>query len=235
MNTQNNIGKKYDWDNKTRICPFCGKELPFCKDCNCPEATEKRLEWEREYEEDKRERERKIIYSRLKRAGVCKRYFDAEHEDANRLAEKVLEGTSIFISGSESTFLGCSVLRELALTANTRMKFLDVQTYFQLMFKQPIETVEDYGKTAVLMLDGLGNGYSNSMTVPLLFQLVNTRYNEAKPTIYASQYGFYDLFVRLGRNENDKSAVEALKLKMKENCVGWRMQTINNLSEREGA
>ena len=235
MNTQNKIGKKYDWDNKTRICPSCGKELPFCKDCDCPDATAQRLEWMREFEEEKKERERKTVYSRLKRAGVCSRFLDVQHEDAKHLSAKVLEGTSVFVTGNNSTLLGCSVLRELALTANMRLKFLDTQTYFQLMFKLPVETIEDYGKAEVLMLDGLGNGYSNSMKIHLLFQLVNARYNEAKPTIYASAFEFDDLFKKLGRNEQDKSAIEALKSKMKDNCIGWRMRTKESVNDKSSA
>ncbi len=217
-----------NWNNKTRICPFCGRELLFYKQCDCEEATAQRLEWEREFEEEKKERERKIVYSKLKRAGVPSRYIDVHHEDAKVLAFKISEGTSIFISGANSTLFGCSILNELALTANKRMKFLDATIFCQLMFKQPVETIEDYGKADVLMLNALGNGYANSMTVPFLYQLVNARYNEAKPTIYASSLEFEELIKRLGRNSQDKSDIEVLKSLMKDNCVGWRVQAEHN-------
>lgn len=213
---------------RTKVCPYCNKELPLFKNCDCPEATAKRQEWEQEYEEEKKERERKLVYAKLKRAGVGARFLDAKDENAKQLATKILEGTSLFITGADATSLGCAIMRELALTCNKRMKFLDAQIYFQMMFKHPVETIEDFGKADVLLLDGLGNGYSNSMTIPFLYELINSRYNEDKPTIYTSSYELDELFKILGRNEQDKSSVEELKAKMKTNCIGWRVQAAND-------
>ncbi len=231
----NQVNRFDNLAQRTKVCPYCNKELTLFKNCDCPEATVKRQEWEQEYEEEKKELERKLVYAKLKRAGVGARFLDAKDENAKQLATKILEGTSLFITGGDATSLGCAIMRELALTCNKRMKFLDAQIYLQMMFKQPVETINDYGKADVLLLDGLGNGYSNSMTIPFMFQLVNARYNEDKPTIYVSVFEFDELFKKLGHNEQDKSAIEALKSRMKENTVGWRIQTENDYKDEKGA
>ena len=58
----------------------------------------------------------------------------------------------------------------------------------------------------VLVIDDLGKENANAWALTTLFQIINSRYEDGKPTIYTSQYDLQSLQRRMSRQHESESA-----------------------------
>ena len=70
----------------------------------------------------------------------------------------------------------------------------------------------------VLVIDDLGKENANAWALTTLFQIINSRYEDGKPTIYTSQYDLQSLQRRMSRQRESESA-EAIVSRICETSV----------------
>ena len=220
-------------------CPYCGKKLErrgisvggrvlwvSHEPCGCPGETEQ-AEKQAAYEAAERlEEDRK----RLTRAGIARRYLDAEISDPICLAYvksyPAGRGIGLYIHGRVGTWKSTNasgIARTLLLSGRTvimtsALKILsDVRETFDSRSSAK-EELDRYLRCEVLVLDDLGKESASPWSVMTLFDVVNTRYEAMLPTIYTSQYDLESLGRRLSR-AHERETADAIVSRIRETCI----------------
>ena len=220
-------------------CPHCGKPLGrrginvggrmlwvSHEPCGCPgevEQAEKQAAFEaaERLEEDRR---------KLLRAGIPRRFLDAEISDPTCLAYvksyPAGKGIGLFIHGKVGTWKSTNasgvartlILSGRALIMTSALKILsDVRDTFDSRSSAK-EELDRYLRCEVLVLDDLGKESASPWSVMTLFDVVNTRYEAMLPTIYTSQYDLEALGRRLSR-AHERETADAIVSRIRETCI----------------
>jgi DNA replication protein DnaC/primosomal protein DnaI len=194
--------------------------------CGCPGEVEQ-AEKQAAYEAAERlEEDRK----RLTRAGIARRYLDAEISDPICLAYvksyPAGRGIGLYIHGRVGTWKSTNasgIARTLLLSGRTvimtsALKILsDVRETFDSRSSAK-EELDRYLRCEVLVLDDLGKESASPWSVMTLFDVVNTRYEAMLPTIYTSQYDLESLGRRLSR-AHERETADAIVSRIRETCI----------------
>ena len=221
------------------ICPHCGRKLErrgisvggrvlwvSHEPCGCPGEVEQAemqaaLEAAGRLEEDRK---------RLTRAGIARRFLDAEISDPTCLAYvksyPAGKGIGLYIHGRVGTWKSTNasgIARTLLLSGRSvvmtsALKILsDVRETFDSRSSAK-EELNRYLRCEVLVLDDLGKESASPWSVMTLFDIVNTRYEAMLPTIYTSQYDLEALGRRLSR-AHERETADAIVSRIRETCI----------------
>ena len=221
------------------ICPHCGKKLErrgisvggrvlwvSHEPCGCPGEIEQ-AERQAAFEAAERlEEDRK----KLARAGIARRFLDAEISDPTCLAfvrsYPAGRGIGLYIHGRVGTWKSTNasaIARTLLLSGRTvimtsALKILsDVRDTFDSRSSAK-EELDRYLRCEVLILDDLGKESASPWSVMTLFDVVNTRYEAMLPTVYTSQYDLDALGRRLSR-AHERETADAIVSRIRETCI----------------
>lgn len=151
----------------------------------------------------------------LEAAGIPERYRDCNLENfdqlksrelahAKRVAAEFVETypaveTGLLLvgpAGLGKTHLACAILSELALTKGVRglyVDFSDLLLKIQTTFRSDADVSKEsllapIAETELLVLDELGASKPHAWVLDVLYNLLNTRYNQKRITIATSNY-----------------------------------------------
>ncbi len=243
-------------DPGTERCPHCGKALGALgvelagrvawvsrEDCGCEAAAReraerKRAETAREAEERAR-REREL----LARAGVPRRYAGAAVDLPEVFAYissfQGNGGAGLYIQGAVGrgkTYAASAIAREFLLSGydvvfTTAKGMLEA---IKATFDGGAPTgdaVSRYAKCDLLVIDDLGKEDATEWSVGTVFSVLNTRYEDMRPTVVTSNYRLADLSRRLGRRGESVTG-SAIASRIAQTCTAV---TLSGPDRRTGA
>lgn len=226
------------------LCPHCGRELQpntffseyrgqFVQfgwiDCECEDAKRER-EQEQQENERKEQEERDQKRARLlRKAGVGARYFDAKTANSSELAGKILdEKCNLFITGnvgSGKTYLASAILGELVFKKTCKFAFFN--TLVNDLMRYHDETagslMDACKRCGVLVIDDIGKENMSDFVVSQIFELVNERNANMRPTIVTSNFSVAELEKRLASKGNTDAA-KAVISRLTDNCRILKLQ-----------
>lgn len=190
------------------ICEHCGKpleeyEIPFgntaiklFRECECYGAQEARRRREaEEAERQRREEEERVIRS-YKFAGLPRRYWDAEADDAE-FVSAIKEGRGLFFTGKSGrgkTYMACSIARKL-IAERWRVKFADVESIerevtstWNSRGENEESVISKYVNADLAIIDDLGAEELTAVTMKVLRAVISGREANAAVTIFTSNY-----------------------------------------------
>lgn len=216
-----------DYDPQTEIrCPHCGEPYEQLgivgragriawvshAECRCEGAAAEREQARRAEAEAKRLESQR----RLKRCGVPKRYMSAQISVPEAARYVVGFGNArdkgLYIVGgvgTGKTYEACALAKSFfeagySVRVTTSLAMLDsVSRSYEDPSTPGIST---FTGVDVLVIDDLGKENANAWALTTLFQIVNSRYEDGKPTIYTSQYDLQSLQRRMSRQRESESA-----------------------------
>ena len=219
------MGESYDPPGEDS-CEFCGRPreqrairiggswLWVPSECNC--EARQRADAEKAEEERRREEVRKA--KRYLAAGIGRRYLDAAITNAD-VARWVADfpadgGTGLYLHGCVGcgkTSLASAVARTL-INAGRRVVMVTTRG----LLRSVQDTFDTGGSTAdalgcymgcdLLILDDIGKESSSDWSLGTMFDVVNERYANLRPTVFTSQYGYNELAERLSRRGDEEGA-----------------------------
>lgn len=139
---------------------------------------------------------------------LCRRYADTWPEQRPK-------GTSLIFSGGPGTgktHLACAIAAELIETYQTNVRFLTVtdalraikDTYRKDAELSEREVLDSLLRPTLLILDEIGVQVGSDHEKLLLFEVLNGRYNDLRPTILLSNLSAADLETYLGQRVMDR-------------------------------
>lgn len=217
-------------------CPYCGNPYPTITIpafLGVPErqirSAECGCDGEREAMETAR---RRAVQADLVRAwrgtGVPRRFWDVT-PDRDGLAETEFSG-GLYMTGPKGTgktTAACRILkayvRENQRGGWVSARFMSVPDWLASMRGQWGKGEEEgFQRAAVckfLVLDDIGKGKPTEWAMERLFRLVDDRYNNARPTVFTSQYDLGELGERCAAN-GDAETADAMVSRIFETCRG---------------
>jgi DNA replication protein DnaC len=244
ITNQTRLYTRDDEPEEAPTCEFCGEKLIAnkffntlsgrfmqigWKPCMCEGAKAKRAEDEaREAAERKAEHDAKRA-KLLQNAGVGLRYVNAHTTNCAELSDKIQdEKCNLFITGnvgSGKTYLACATLGELVF--KTTVKFTYFNTLVNDLMRYHDETAGSLmsacKKCGVLVIDDMGKENMSDFVVSQIFELVNERYANMKPTIVTSNFTVAELEKRLASRGNVDTA-KAIVSRLTDNCHILKLQ-----------
>ena len=228
---------QHNSQSTTEKCEFCGAVLePRTMEClgqmiqvgtvpcNCEDARQARAqEFVREQERLNAEVAKQQADARL-RAGVPRRYLDAEHPKAQECAAAVIAGKTLFITGSVGvgkTHLACAICTELQ-QQNTKFKMHTAVGLLRLFEdamrqnKSETELLKKLVQPDVLVIDDLGKERITNWTYERIFDLLDMRYNDLKPTVITSNFTLSQLAGRLVEGGCNQQNAQAMITRLKQ-------------------
>ncbi|MCI6274407.1 MAG: ATP-binding protein [Coriobacteriaceae bacterium] len=219
----------------TISCPYCGqplkpryfqlfgerKQMGF-EGCRCEGATSEREVIARREAEKERQRERREFMERVRRAGVMPRFENAEHPQAERCADDVINGRNLYIYGDVGTLkthLASAMTRKLVernvnVCFSAMWKILDA---IKAGFHENYDPLPKYQHVQVLVLDDLGKESPTDFALERLFALVDERSARMLPTVVTTQYKPGLLIDRLAKNGDGDTAM-AIVSRLRQDC-----------------
>lgn len=187
--------------SKTDRCPACGSELePFIFEtfgtkhtfgfvpCGCSGYRE----WS--------ERQLHDVPEPMWNPTVPKRYEEAA--GGEDYANQVANGRWLYISGDVGvgkTYLAASILKVLARKGSTE--------FVSAVNATNLDAQDSLKKAKFLVIDDLGKETSSEWSVAKIWEVIDYRYSEMKPTVITSQYTLEQLPDRIMRNGDYGSAL----------------------------
>ena len=144
-------------------------------------------------------------------------YVEAAQNGSN--AGLVIRG----VAGSGKTYAACAILMQLVAKKSIRYVTLPgfVRAVNSTYSKKGVtaqDVFAEYAGAAYLLLDDIGKEVPRETNLTSLWELIDQRYANGKPTIYTSQYSGRELYKRLSINGDDKTA-QAIISRMAQNMV----------------
>lgn len=227
----------------TERCPHCGRALGALgvelagravwvsrEECGCEAAARERAERKRAGAEreagERRSREREL----LARAGVPRRYAGAA-VDLPQVFAYIASfqgngGAGLYIHGAVGrgkTYAASAIAREFLLSGynvvfTTAKGMLEaIKATFD--GESPTKgAVSRYAKCDLLVIDDLGKEDATEWSVGTVFSVLNTRYEDMRPTVITSNYRLADLARRLGRRGESVTG-EAIASRIGQTCA----------------
>ena len=161
--------------------------------CECAEAQAERGREEAEAKAEEERREQKKRELRYERAGIPRRYWDAETDVAAYL-ETLHRGVGLFFTGKVGrgkTYAACVIVKRL-VDSGIRAYFSDVERIereakdARASFQSEQEIIDRYVHVPVLVLDDLGAEKVTTRQSTILRALISGREAEDRPTVYTS-------------------------------------------------
>ena len=219
------MGEKYP-PVPERRCPHCGRLLPqraievlgrwqwLSDDCGCEGCVQAaRNEAERAEAEERRKVERKYLG-----AGIARRYIGAQVSD-ERAASWLASfgensGMGLYLHGcvgSGKTTLACALAKALidagrrAVVVTSRKLLQSIQDTFD-KDGSAADAMKRYTECDLLVIDDIGKESSSDWSLGTMFDVINERYSELRPTVFTSQYEYWELGERFSRRGDEEGA-----------------------------
>lgn len=221
------------------LCNFCNKHryarlvngfFVGYEPCDCIGA-QAEAEREKQEEQARQEEKRRKEYNAMcQRANIKTRYRHAKTEEANNLANIVLDDKkNVYISGkvgSGKTYLASAIaLSLLKNSMKQRVFFAEVYELIDAITKtyslsdaEGWVFIDRMTKADCLVIDDLGKENYTEHTLSKVYQLINERYINMRPTIITSNYALSELGQKMSeKTENDTTARSILS-RIADNC-----------------
>lgn len=176
-------------------------------------------EWEandREVDEWKAAQEARNRASRIERSGVPKLFRAADLTACDDLVQAYASGdmgNGLLLQGafgSGKTYAACAVLLSKVDSMTVRFVLMDdllreCKATFN-GYETEEEVVGRYANAGVLCIDDLGKERLTEWSLPILFSIINRRYERGKPTVITTNYRGADLLESMTVNGDSTTA-----------------------------
>lgn len=207
-------------------CPHCGEpyeQQGFIgragriawvthRECQCEGAVAEREQARQAEAEAKRMESQR----RLKRCGVPRRYMSAQISVPEAARYVVGFGSAgdkgLYIVGgvgTGKTYEACALAKsfiEAGYTVRVTTSLAMLDSVSRSYDDPSIAGISIFTGVDVLVIDDLGKENANAWALTTLFQIINSRYEDGKLTIYTSQYDLQSLQRRMSRQHESESA-----------------------------
>lgn len=187
-------------------------------------------EMEKELEDEVSRWREERYRERLSRIGIPTRYADATDARAEELAERLVSGgaTGLYVYGdvgSGKTWLACSVLRRAARRERYQPRAFGAVSMLSSLRasydgKQGV-TVEELERADMLLVDDLDKPRFTPWALETLYEVVNARVENGRPTIVTANSDMGGLVERL--SAGDPVLAEAICDRLVGGAIAVRM------------
>lgn len=162
---------------------------------------------------------------RVERSGIPARYHDVPIDLTH--VREINAGTGVYIYGEQETgktWLACAMLKGWMSQNQHQGLFVtsaDLLTEIAATYSTydtEKAVLERYSTCALLVVDDLGKENPTDTALTKLWQLVNARYSQKRPTIVTTQYQMERLGMALGRKGGTETS-KAIIRRLRETCV----------------
>lgn len=230
------------WLNQPQRCD-CAKAVEFWKRWDAKQEELRKAQAIAEEQEQKRRK----IEAILGRSGIKKRYLSRSFEnfvvnDVNRKAYEIAKsyvdnwqenkdkGEGLYFEGTcgtGKTHLAVAIAMKLInqgvpVICKTSIDLLASikQSYERDSTVNEEDVIEAYNTVDLLVIDDLGKERATEWSVPILYRIINDRYENMLPTVITTNYNTDDLIDKLNAsNDNEKAEAIISRFKGSAFCV----------------
>ena len=230
------------WLNQPQRCD-CKKAVEFWKRWDAKQEERQKAQALVEEQEKRRQR----IADILGRSGIKKRYLSRSFEnfivnDVNRKAYEIAKsyvdnwqenkdkGEGLYFEGTcgtGKTHLAVAIAMKLInqgvpVICKTSIDLLASikQSYERDSTVNEEDVIEAYNTVDLLVIDDLGKERATEWSVPILYRIINDRYENMLPTVITTNYNTDDLIDKLNAsNDNEKAEANISRFKGSASCV----------------
>ncbi len=230
------------WLNQPQRCD-CTKAVEFWKRWDAKQDEMRKAQAIAEEQEQKRQK----IAAILGRSGIKKRYLSRSFEnfivnDVNRKAYEIAKsyvdnwqenkdkGEGLYFEGTcgtGKTHLAVAIAMKLInqgvpVICKTSIDLLASikQSYEHDSTVNEEDVIEAYNTVDLLVIDDLGKERATEWSVPILYRIINDRYENMLPTVITTNYNTDDLIDKLNAsNDNEKAEAIISRFKGSASCV----------------
>ncbi len=230
------------WLNQPQRCD-CAKAVEFWKRWDAKQEELRKAQAIAEEQEQKRQK----IEAILGRSGIKKRYLSRSFEnfivnDVNRKAYEIAKsyvdnwqenkdkGEGLYFEGTcgtGKTHLAVAIAMKLInqgvpVICKTSIDLLASikQSYERDSTVNEEDIIEAYNTVDLLVIDDLGKERATEWSVPILYRIINDRYENMLPTVITTNYNTDDLIDKLNAsNDNEKAEAIISRFKGSASCV----------------
>lgn len=230
------------WLNQPQRCD-CAKAVEFWKRWDAKQEEMRKAQAIAEEQEQKRRK----IEAILGRSGIKKRYLSRSFEnfvvnDVNRKAYEIAKsyvdnwqenkdkGEGLYFEGTcgtGKTHLAVAIAMKLInqgvpVICKTSIDLLASikQSYERDSTVNEEDVIEAYNTVDLLVIDDLGKERATEWSVPILYRIINDRYENMLPTVITTNYNTDDLIDKLNAsNDNEKAEAIISRFKGSASCV----------------
>ena len=230
------------WLNQPQRCD-CAKAVEFWKRWDAKQEELRKAQAIAEEQEQKRRK----IEAILGRSGLKKRYLSRSFEnfvvnDVNRKAYEIAKsyvdnwqenkdkGEGLYFEGTcgtGKTHLAVAIAMKLInqgvpVICKTSIDLLASikQSYERDSTVNEEDVIEAYNTVDLLVIDDLGKERATEWSVPILYRIINDRYENMLPTVITTNYNTDDLIDKLNAsNDNEKAEAIISRFKGSASCV----------------
>lgn len=230
------------WLNQPQRCD-CEKAVEFWKRWDAKQEELRKAQAIAEEQEQKRRK----IEAILGKSGIKKRYLSRSFEnfivnDVNRKAYEIAKsyvdnwqenkdkGEGLYFEGTcgtGKTHLAVAIAMKLInqgvpVICKTSIDLLASikQSYERDSTVNEEDVIEAYNTIDLLVIDDLGKERATEWSVPILYRIINDRYENMLPTVITTNYNTDDLIDKLNAsNDNEKAEAIISRFKGSASCV----------------
>nr|DAM07571.1 MAG TPA: Replicative helicase [Caudoviricetes sp.] len=236
------MGQAMIWNLEKPRCD-CAKAVEFWKRWDAKQEELRKAQAIAEEQEQKRRK----IEAILGRSGIKKRYLSRSFEnfivnDVNRKAYEIAKsyvdnwqenkdkGEGLYFEGTcgtGKTHLAVAIAMKLInqgvpVICKTSIDLLASikQSYERDSTVNEEDVIEAYNTVDLLVIDDLGKERATEWSVPILYRIINDRYENMLPTVITTNYNTDDLIDKLNAsNDNEKAEAIISRFKGSASCV----------------